>query len=64
MNTLLHLGKHAHRALLGVGFYTGLRSREIRFLKISDITEVDGHRIIRTMIKGGKPHEVPINPEL
>jgi integrase/recombinase XerD len=54
----------AHRAILGVGFYTGLRSKEIRYLKISSITEVDGHRIIRTKIKGDKPHEVPINPQL
>ena len=52
----------AHRALLAVGFYTGLRSAEIRNLKVGDLTAAEGHRIIKTKIKGDKPHEVPLNP--
>ncbi len=52
----------SHRALLAVGFYTGLRSAEIRQLKIKNLGEVKGHRILSLMIKGDKPHEVPLNP--
>ncbi len=50
-----------YRALLAVGFYTGLRSSEIRHLKIKDLGEVRGHRVLRTLIKGGKLHELPLN---
>lgn len=57
-------GYYAHRAILATGFYTGLRSSEIRNLKIGDICEAEGHKIIKTIIKGDKPHEVPINPTL
>lgn len=53
---------YAHRAILAVGFYTGLRSREIVGLKIGNIGEVKGHRILNLKIKGNKPHEVPLNP--
>lgn len=52
----------SHRAILAIGFYTGLRSAEIRTLKVGDIVELDGHRILRTKIKGDKPHEVPLKP--
>lgn len=51
-----------HRALLAVGFYTGLRSKEIRHLKIGDYGKADGHTVIRCIIKGDKAHEVPLNP--
>lgn len=57
-------GYYAHRAILATGFYTGLRSSEIRNLKIGDVCEAEGHNIIKTIIKGDKPHEVPINPIL
>lgn len=52
----------SHRAILAVGFYTGLRSLEIRTLKIGHIVEVKGHRVLSLTIKGNKPHEVPLNP--
>ncbi len=51
-----------HRALLAVGFYTGLRSSEIRNLKIKNYAKLDGHMILRCLIKGAKVHEVPLNP--
>jgi len=51
-----------HRALLAVGFYTGLRSSEIRNLKLESYAKVDGHIILRCIIKGGKVHEIPLNP--
>jgi site-specific recombinase XerD len=52
----------SHRALLAVGFYTGLRSAEIRHLKVRNLAEVKGHRILSLRIKGDKPHEIPLNP--
>ena len=51
-----------HCALLAVGFYTGLRSSEIRYLRIGDYGKVAGHMILRCTIKGDKYHEVPVNP--
>lgn len=52
----------SHRALLAVGFYTGLRSSEIRNLRVRNLAEVKGHRVLSLRIKGDKPHEVPLNP--
>lgn len=52
----------SHRALLAIGFYTGLRSAEIRHLKAGNLGEVKGHRVLSLRIKGDKPHEVPLNP--
>lgn len=52
----------SHRALLAVGFYTGLRSAEIRHLKVGNLSEVKGHRVLSLRIKGDKPHEIPLNP--
>lgn len=52
----------SHRALLAVGFYTGLRSAEIRNLKLGNVAEVKRHRILSLRIKGDKPHEIPLNP--
>lgn len=52
----------SHRAILAVGFFTGLRSTEIRTLKIENLMELDGHRILKLEIKGKKPHEVPLQP--
>ncbi len=51
-----------HRALLAVGFYTGLRSKEIRHLKVKDYGKVEGHNVLSCVIKGDKAHEVPLNP--
>lgn len=51
-----------HRAILAVGFYTGLRSAEIRNLKLKSYAKVDGHNVLRCIIKGGKVHEIPLNP--
>ncbi len=53
---------YSHRAIFVVGFYTGLRSKEIRNLKIKSFGEVKGHRVLNLTIKGDKPHEVPLNP--
>jgi len=53
---------YSHRAILAVGFYTGLRSSEIRHLKIENFGKVDGHHVLKTLIKGGKTHEIPLNP--
>jgi len=55
---------HYYRAILAVGFYSGLRSKEIRNLRLEDITTKDGHNIIKTIIKGNKEHEVPVSPFL
>ncbi|MBC8550257.1 MAG: tyrosine-type recombinase/integrase [Candidatus Brocadiales bacterium] len=52
----------SHRAILAVGFYTGLRSSEMRNLKIENYCKVDGHKVLKTTIKGDKPHEIPLNP--
>jgi integrase/recombinase XerD len=52
----------SHRALLAIGFYTGLRSAEIRHLRIKNLAEVKGHRVLSLRIKGDKPHEIPLNP--
>ena len=52
----------AYRAMLAVGFYTGLRSREIRYLRLKNLAEIRGHRVISTVTKGDKNHEVPLNP--
>lgn len=53
---------YQYRAILAVGFYTGLRSSEIRHLRVSEIGEVKGHKVIRTTVKGDKKHEIPLNP--
>lgn len=52
----------SHRAILAIGFYTGLRSLEIRTLKVKYLAEVAGHRVLKLIIKGNKPHEVPLTP--
>jgi integrase len=52
----------AHRAMLAVGFYTGLRSAEIRHLKVGDYGAIDGHRVLNLLAKGDVRHEVPITP--
>lgn len=52
----------AYRAILAVGLYTGLRSRENRHLRIKNLGEVDGIRIFSLLIKGEKPHEIPLHP--
>lgn len=52
----------SHRAILAVGFYTGLRSQEIRTLKIGSLSEIQGHRVLSVTLKGNKPHEIPLNP--
>ena len=53
---------YSHRAIFAVGLYTGLRSHEIRNLKIRNFGEVAGHRVLNLSIKGDKPHEIPLNP--
>ncbi|HYX34278.1 MAG TPA: tyrosine-type recombinase/integrase [Oligoflexus sp.] len=52
----------SHRALLSIGFYTGLCSAEIRHLKIKNLSDAKGHRVLSLRIKGDKPHEIPLNP--
>lgn len=51
-----------HHAILAVGFYTGLRSAEIRNLRVGAYGRIDGHMVLRTKIKGSKIHTVPLNP--
>ena len=53
---------YLHRAVLAVGFYTGLRSSEIRNLRVSSYGKIDGHTVLKTRIKGSKEHIVPLNP--
>ncbi|RYZ90944.1 MAG: hypothetical protein EOP04_02255 [Proteobacteria bacterium] len=57
-----HYVEASHRAILSVGFFTGLRSNEIRQLKIGDIGAVTGIKILRLKIKGDKTHEIPLHP--
>ena len=52
----------AYKAILAVGFYTGLRSQEIRLLRLKNIGEVDGIKILHLKIKGNKTHEIPLHP--
>lgn len=52
----------SHRAILAVGFFTGLRSAEIRKLKVSNLGEVNGIKVFRLKIKGDKTHEIPLHP--
>ncbi|RYE84190.1 MAG: site-specific integrase, partial [Methanosarcinales archaeon] len=52
----------SHRAILSVGFYAGLRSNEIRQLRMSDIGTLKGIKILRLRIKGDKAHEIPLHP--
>lgn len=51
-----------HRALLAVGFYTGLRSSEIRYLTLKSYAKAEGHMLLRCLIKGDKIHEIALNP--
>ena len=52
----------SHKAILSVGFYAGLRSNEIRQLRVGDIGTVKGIKILRLRIKGDKAHEIPLHP--
>lgn len=52
----------SHRAIIAVGLYLGLRSANIRMIKIGDFSEYQGHRILHVILKGNKPHEIPIPP--
>lgn len=52
----------AYRAILAVGFFTELRSAEIRNLKIRNIGSVDGVKILNLKVKGDKAHEIPLHP--
>lgn len=51
-----------HRAILAVGFYTGLRSSEIRNLTLKSYAKLDGHMLLRCKIKNDKTHEIALNP--
>ena len=52
----------SHRAILAVGFFTGLRSAEIRGLKLKSLGQVQGIRVLNLTVKGDKPHEIPLHP--
>lgn len=52
----------SHRAILAVGFFTGLRSREIRTLRMKDLGTVNGIKIFHLKVKGDKVHEIPLHP--
>ncbi|HYX38327.1 MAG TPA: tyrosine-type recombinase/integrase [Oligoflexus sp.] len=51
-----------HRAVLAVGFFTGLRSAEIRGLRLKNLGMVNGIRVLNLQIKGGRRHEIPLHP--
>ncbi|MCX6131929.1 MAG: tyrosine-type recombinase/integrase [Proteobacteria bacterium] len=52
----------SHRAILAVGFFTGLRSSEIRTLRMRDLGSVNGIKIFNLKVKGDKVHEIPLHP--
>ena len=52
----------SHQAILAVGFLTGLRSGEIRTLRMGDIGTFNGIKVFRLTIKGDKRHEIPLHP--
>jgi integrase/recombinase XerD len=51
-----------HRAVLATGFFTGLRSAEIRGLRLKNLGTVNGIREFNLQIKGGRRHEIPLHP--
>ena len=51
-----------HRALLAVGFYTGLRGREILNLKIQDYAQYKQIRVFKLKIKGDIYRTIPLHP--
>lgn len=61
MNTKSH-SYLLHRAILAVGFYTGLRSTEIRSIQMGSYGKVEGHMVLKAVIKGSKNHMIPLNP--
>lgn len=54
----------SHRAILAVGFFTGLRSAEIRMLRMRNLGFVNGIKVLNLKVKGDKPHEIPLHPFL
>lgn len=52
----------SHRAILAVGFFTGLRSSEIRELRVKNLGTVNGIKVLNLRVKGDKPHEIPLHP--
>lgn len=50
-----------HRAILTMGFNTGLRSSELRNLKFKNVSKVQSHYLVTTVVKGGANHEIPLN---
>ncbi|MCB9229694.1 MAG: site-specific integrase [Deltaproteobacteria bacterium] len=58
---------HLHRAVLAVGFYTGLRSAEIRSLTVGSFVQSEGCWVLRTKIKHRHhedEHTVVVHPRL
>lgn len=51
-----------HRAVLATGFFTGLRSAEIRGLRLKNLGTMNGIRVLNLLIKGGLRHEIPLHP--
>ncbi|MDQ3235837.1 MAG: site-specific integrase, partial [Pseudobdellovibrionaceae bacterium] len=51
----------AYRAILAVGFFTGLRSAEIRNLRMKNVGQVDGIKLFHLTVKDDKPHEIPLH---
>ncbi|RYZ90805.1 MAG: hypothetical protein EOP04_02725 [Proteobacteria bacterium] len=52
----------SHRAILSIGFYVGLRSTEIRNLRIKNIGVSGGLQILNLKVKGDKIHEILLHP--
>lgn len=61
MNSKSH-SYHLHKAILAVGFYTGLRSQEIRSIRMESYGKAQGHTVLKAVIKGAKNHIIPLNP--
>lgn len=57
--------KHSRdRALIGVLFYTGCRSSELRNLRIKDYGAIRNLKVLFFKTKGGESRKVPVHPEL
>lgn len=53
-----------HKGILAVGFYAGLRAKEIANLRLKNLGSVDGVKVIRFKIKGGRTHEIAMHPTI
>lgn len=50
-------------AVLALLYWTGLRRSSVAFIELSQVTEINGRMVIRTVVKGGRMTEKIIPPE-